>query len=58
MERGDSGIYTIKAVNENGEDQATVKVNVIGKPSAPNGPLDVKDVHADHCTLEWKPPGK
>ncbi|PAV56317.1 hypothetical protein WR25_15732 isoform E [Diploscapter pachys] len=56
MERGDSGIYSIKAVNENGEDQATVKVNVIGKPSTPNGPLDVKDVHADHCTLEWKPP--
>ncbi|KAK5968521.1 Twitchin [Trichostrongylus colubriformis] len=56
MERGDSGLYTIRAVNPNGEDEATVQVTVIDKPSPPNGPLDVKDVYADHCTLEWKPP--
>ena len=30
MERGDSGTFTIKAVNVNGEDEATVKINVIG----------------------------
>lgn len=29
-ERGDSGTYTIRAVNPNGEDVATVEVNVIG----------------------------
>lgn len=29
-ERGDSGIYKIHAVNSNGEDEATVEVNVIG----------------------------
>ncbi|WKY05591.1 hypothetical protein Q1695_006081 [Nippostrongylus brasiliensis] len=56
MERGDSGVYTIRAVNPNGEDEATVNVTVIDKPSTPNGPLDVHDVHADHCTLDWKPP--
>ncbi|CAD6198887.1 unnamed protein product, partial [Caenorhabditis auriculariae] len=56
MERGDSGNYTIKAVNANGEDTATVKINVIDKPTCPNGPLDVKDVFADHCTLDWRAP--
>ncbi|VDO68159.1 unnamed protein product [Heligmosomoides polygyrus] len=56
MERGDSGVYTIRAVNPNGEDEATVNVVVIDKPSPPNGPLDVNDVHADHCTIDWKPP--
>ncbi|XGW29138.1 hypothetical protein V3C99_008720 [Haemonchus contortus] len=56
MERGDSGMYTIRAVNPNGEDEATVKVTVIDKPSPPNGPLDVHDVYADHCSLDWKPP--
>lgn len=32
------------------------QVIVLGKPSAPEGPLDVKDIYEDHCTLEWKPP--
>lgn len=26
------------------------------KPSAPEGPLNVSDIHADRCTLDWKPP--
>lgn len=30
-ERENDGIYTIKAVNENGEDTATVKVTILGK---------------------------
>lgn len=30
-ERGDSGTYTIRAVNPNGEDVATVEVSVIGE---------------------------
>ncbi|ULT95623.1 hypothetical protein L3Y34_004374 [Caenorhabditis briggsae] len=56
MERGDSGTFTIKAVNVNGEDEATVKINVIDKPTPPNGPLDVLDVHGDHVTLDWRAP--
>ncbi|KJH43663.1 fibronectin type III domain protein [Dictyocaulus viviparus] len=55
MERSDSGTFSIRAVNPNGEDEATVNVTVIDKPSAPNGPLEINDVHADHCTLDWKP---
>lgn len=28
----------------------------LDKPSPPNGPLKVSDVHADGCKLAWKPP--
>lgn len=27
-----------------------------GKPSVPMGPLEAKDIFADHLTLDWKPP--
>lgn len=26
------------------------------KPTSPNGPLDVSDVHGDHVTLNWRAP--
>lgn len=29
---------------------------LIGKPSKPNGPLDVSDVTKNGCTLTWKKP--
>ena len=29
---------------------------IIGKPSKPEGPLDVSDIHKDGCTLKWKKP--
>lgn len=54
--RADSGTYTVHAENANGEDSADVKVIVIDKPSPPNGPLKVEDVHANGCTLKWSPP--
>ncbi|XP_037071181.1 LOW QUALITY PROTEIN: twitchin-like [Pollicipes pollicipes] len=54
--RGDTGTYTIKAVNEHGEDEAQVDVIVVSKPGAPEGPLEVSDVHKEGCKLAWKPP--
>lgn len=54
--RADSGMYTISAENINGKDIADVDVVVIDRPGAPSGPLKAKDVHAEGCTLEWKPP--
>lgn len=54
--RSDSGLYTVHAENYNGEDSADVKVTVIDKPSPPNGPLKVEDVHAEGCTLNWNLP--
>lgn len=31
-------------------------MNVIGVPSAPEGPLKVTDIHAEGCHLSFKPP--
>jgi predicted phage tail protein len=54
--REDSGKYTIIATNSSGKDQASVNVLVIDKPSKPEGPLDVADVHKEGCKLKWKRP--
>ena len=54
--RGDTGTYKLVASNQSGSDEVEVKVTVLDKPSAPEGPLDVSDVHAEGCKLKWKPP--
>ncbi|XP_054161595.1 twitchin-like isoform X2 [Oppia nitens] len=54
--RKETGIYTIIAENDSGRDEATVEINILGKPSKPNGPLEVSDVHKEGCKLKWKPP--
>ena len=54
--RGDSGKYVIIATNSSGRDQASVNVLVIDKPTPPEGPLDVSDVHKEGCKLKWKRP--
>ncbi|KPJ16777.1 Twitchin [Papilio machaon] len=51
-----SGIYTLKAENDSGVDEATVEVTVLDKPGKPEGPLEVSDVHADHVKLSWNKP--
>uniref|UniRef100_A0AC34RIM6 Twitchin n=1 Tax=Panagrolaimus sp. JU765 TaxID=591449 RepID=A0AC34RIM6_9BILA len=55
-ERENSGHYNVVAQNVNGKDSVSVKVLVVDKPSPPGGPLNVTDIHADHVTLDWKPP--
>lgn len=54
--RAESGRYSIIAENINGMDEAFVKVTVLDVPSPPQGPLRASDVHAEGCTLTWKPP--
>ncbi|KAE8573900.1 Putative twitchin [Halyomorpha halys] len=54
--RSDSGKYTITAENVNGKDEADVEINILDKPSAPEGPLEVTDVHKEGCKLSWKQP--
>ena len=54
--RSDTGVYKLIVANPNGSDEMEVKVTVLDKPSAPEGPLEVSDVHADGCKLKWKPP--
>ena len=50
------GIYTLKADNDHGQDQADVEVVVMVEPSKPKGPLKVFDIFAEGCTCEWGPP--
>lgn len=54
--RLDSGMYKIVATNESGKDEAEVKVTVLDVPGVPNGPLDVKDITKESCTLKWNEP--
>ncbi|XP_076356741.1 twitchin-like [Tachypleus tridentatus] len=54
--RSDSGQYTVMAVNNSGRDSASVNVTVVDKPTPPEGPLDVLDVHKEGCRLKWKRP--
>lgn len=52
----DSGHYTCTLKNDLGREKIQIKVNVIDKPSKPEGPLEVSDIKADGCTLNWKAP--
>jgi hypothetical protein len=54
--RSDTGVYTIRAHNESGEDTAEVKVIVLDRPAEPEGPLSADKIHSNGCTLSWKPP--
>lgn len=54
--RKDCGVYHIIATNKWGEDEASVEVKVVGKPSKPEGPLEVENIRKDGCTLKWKKP--
>lgn len=55
-ERKLSGVYTIFAENPSGTDEATVEVIILDKPSKPEGPLEVSDVHKEGCKLKWNKP--
>ncbi len=54
--RKDGGVYTLKAENINGFDTEKVELIVLGKPSAPKGPLEVSGVHKEGCILKWQKP--
>ena len=54
--RDDTGIYTLKADNDHGQDQADVEVVVMVEPSKPRGPMKINDIVADGCLAEWSAP--
>ncbi len=54
-ERKDTGVYTLVAENSVGKDEATVNVNILGKPGKPEE-IKVKDVLKDRCKLVWEKP--
>ena len=54
--RADTGRYIITLVNSSGNDTAECEVIVLGPPSKPRGPLEVKEVTKSSVTLSWSPP--
>ncbi|KAL5273793.1 unc-22.2 family protein [Megaselia abdita] len=54
--RGDSGEYQVIATNSSGQDSVTIQVTVTDKPTAPEGPLQISDIHKNGCHLKWKRP--
>lgn len=54
--RKDTGMYTLRAENINGVDEAQVEVIILDKPGKPEGPLEVTDVHKEGCKIKWNKP--
>ena len=51
-----SGVYVCTLRTSLGADKLTVKVSVLDKPAAPQGPLVASDIRADSCSLSWTAP--
>ena len=49
----DSGLLSCEAFNFNGKSKASVKMNVIGKPSTPEDRLIVSNISSSQCKLSW-----
>lgn len=54
--RAHNGPYEIKAENASGYDEVQINITVLDKPTAPEGPLKVSNVHKEGCSLKWNPP--
>lgn len=57
-ERGDSGLYSLLVENQVGKKTAQIKVKVIGRPSAPEGPMVFEEIQANSVKLSWKAPSE
>lgn len=55
-QRADTGIYELKLKNSEGEDVLPVKITVVDKPAACQGPLEAIEATKSTVTLQWKPP--
>lgn len=55
-ERSDSGVYDLLLENKVGKTKAQIKVKVIGRPSAPEGPLVFEEIQANSVKVSWKAP--
>lgn len=55
-ERSDSGVYGLHLENTVGKKKAQIKVKVIGRPSAPEGPLVFEEIQANSVKVSWKAP--
>lgn len=55
-QRQQSGTYHLNAQNINGVDEGDVEINILDKPSKPEGPLKIGDIHKNGCKLKWGKP--
>lgn len=55
-ERSDSGVYDLLLENKVGKKKVQIKVKVIGRPSAPEGPMVFEEIQANSVKLSWKVP--
>ena len=55
-ERSDSGMYDLLLENRVGKKKAQIKVKVIGRPSAPEGPMIFEEIQANSVKVSWKAP--
>lgn len=55
-ERSDSGLYDLLLENQVGKKKVQIKVKVIGRPSAPQGPMVFEEVQANSVKVSWKAP--
>lgn len=54
--RGDGGKYFLTLENVAGAKTFTITVNVIGRPSPPEGPIEITSITAESCELSWNEP--
>lgn len=55
-ERSDSGIYDLLLENRVGKKKTQIKVKVIGRPGAPDGPMVFEEIQASSVKVTWKAP--
>lgn len=55
-ERSDSGVYDLLLENKVGKKKAQIKVKVISRPSAPEGPMVFEEIQATSVKVSWKAP--
>ena len=55
-ERSDTGKYSLVLTNSSGSCQTAADGVVLGRPSRPQGPLEVTDVRAKKATVHWEKP--
>ena len=56
ISRNDAGNFRVIVKNSQGYDEVEVRVDVLGTPVKPMGPLEVSGVHPNGCKLCWMKP--
>ena len=54
--RSDAGNYRVMVKNSEGFDEVEVRVDILGTPVKPMGPLEISGVHPNGCKLSWMKP--